>query len=390
MFAVLSPVRKALRPVALIVAGLALAACDPSALSVPGVGGPSIDTSKPVQVALLIPKSDAQAGPVALDLERAAMLALSETGAKIDLRVYDTAGSPSTAAAQAQRAVDEGAKIILGPLRQETSAAAGVAVLDEGINVLSFSNNTAVAGGNVFVLGQTFPNIADRLMDYARKQGKRSVVIVHSEDVPGQVGRISIEQAAVANGINVVSSEGYELSVEGVTATARSAGVAAANSDTIFITAEASNAAMPMLLQTLPENGADPLSVQYIGLSRWDVRPDLFSMPGAEGAWFALPDLSRQQSFAARFTAAYDSAPNPLAALGYDAVAAVAGLVKAGRRDALTARALTSGSFNGALGAFRLNENGTNSRALAIATVSGGQMSILEPAPASLGGGAGF
>ena len=148
MFAVLSPVRKALRPVALIVAGLALAACDPSALSVPGVGGPSIDTSKPVQVALLIPKSDAQAGPVALDLERAAMLALSETGAKIDLRVYDTAGSPSTAAAQAQRAVDEGAKIILGPLRQETSAAAGVAVLDEGINVLSFSNNTAVAGGN--------------------------------------------------------------------------------------------------------------------------------------------------------------------------------------------------------------------------------------------------
>ena len=247
-----------------------------------------------------------------------------------------------------------------------------------------------MAGGNVFVLGQTYPNIANRLMGYARKQGKRSVVIVHSEDVPGQVGRISIEQAAAANGISVVSSEGYELSVEGVTTTARSAGVAAANSDTIFITAEASNAAMPMLLQTLPENGADPLSVQYIGLSRWDVRPDLFSMPGAEGAWFALPDLSRQQSFAARFTAAYDSAPNPLAALGYDAVAAVAGLVKAGRRDALTARALTSGSFNGALGAFRLNENGTNTRALAIATVSGGQMSILEPAPASLGGGAGF
>lgn len=385
MFAVLSTVRKALRPAALVLSGLVLAACDPSAISLPGGGGPKVDTSKPVQVALLIPQSDAAAGNIASEIEKAARLALAETGAAIDLRVYDTAGNASTAAAQAQRAVDEGAKIILGPLRQETTAAAGVAVLDEGINVLSFSNNTAVAGGNVFVLGQTFPNIANRLMGYARKQGKRSVIIVHSDDVPGQVGRSAIEQAAAANGITVTSTQGYPLSIEGVNATAQATGSIASSSQSLFITTEANNAAMPMLLQTLPENGAAPANIQYIGLSRWDVRPDLFKLPGAEGAWFALPDQARQQSFDGRFRTANGATPNPLAGLGYDAVAAVAGLLKSGSRDALTAKALTSASFNGALGAFRLNPDGTNRRALAIATIKDGQMVILEAAPSSLG-----
>lgn len=392
MFAVLSTVRKALRPVALAVAGLALAGCDPSALSLGGPGGgtgPVVDPSQRVTVALLVPKSDAQAGSIGSDIEKAARLALAETGANIDLRVYDTAGNPSTAAAQAQRAVDEGAKIILGPLRQEATAAVGIAVLDEGINVLSFSNNTSVGGGNVFVTGQTFPNIANRLMAYARKQGKRSVVIVHSEDVPGQVGRSAIEQAAVANGITVTSSQGYQLSVEGVNATARNAGTAAANSDSIFITTEANNAAMPMLLQTLPENGATPGKTQYIGLSRWDVRPDLFRLPGAEGAWFAIPDQGRQQSFNARFSSANGAAPHPLAGLGYDAVAAVGSLLKSGNRNALTTTGLTSANFNGALGAFRLLPDGTNARALAVASVRDGQLTILEAAPNSLGA-AGF
>lgn len=392
MFAVLSTVRKALRPVALGFAGLALAACDPSAISLPGVGGgggPIVDPSMPVTVALLLPKSDPQASSVAADLEKAARLALAETGANIDLRVYDTAGSASTAAAQAQRAVDEGAKIILGPLRQEATAAAGLAVLDEGINVLSFSNNAAVAGGNVFVLGQTYPNIANRLMGYARKQGKRSVTIIHSDDVPGQVGRLAIEQAASANGISVTTALGYPLSIEGVNATAQAAGAAAGSSDSIFITTESNNAAMPMLLQTLPESGVSTASTQYIGLSRWDVRPDLFKLPGAEGAWFALPDQGHQQSYSARFSAANGGTPHPLSGLGYDGVAAVGSLLKAGKRDALTAKALTSANFNGALGAFRMLPDGTNARALAVATIKGGQMTILEPAPASLGS-AGF
>lgn len=397
MFAVLSPLRKALRPAAGLVTALALSACDPSAIGGLGVGGgnsgPKIDPNKPIQVALLLPKSDAQAASVAKSLEQAARMAVEElSGAKIELKTYDTSGAASTAAAQAQRAVDEGAKIILGPLRADAVNGAGLAVADEGINVLGFSNNPSIAGGNVFLLGPTFNNTADRLMAHARKNGKKSIVIIYSDDISGQFGRSAIELAASKNGIRVVSSEGYSLSVEGVTATAKAAAaaVAAGDADSIFITTEANNAAMPMLLNQLPANGVAPDQVQYVGLTRFDIRPDLFSLPGAEGVWFALPDQSSQTAFANRFAAKYGEAPHPLAGLAYDGITAIATLAQQGRGDALTAKALTRGTgFNGTGGVFRLTADGTNQRALSVATIKDNQMVILDPAPKSFSG-AGF
>jgi len=134
-----------------------------------------IDTSAPVTVALLIPKSSAEAGPVATSLENAARMAVADLGdVKIDLRVYDTAGNADVAAQVAQQAVDEGAKIILGPLYAEAANAAAVAVADDGVNVISFSNNPSIAGGNLFILGKTFDNTARRIVQYAANQGKKT------------------------------------------------------------------------------------------------------------------------------------------------------------------------------------------------------------------------
>ncbi len=394
MFAFLSPVRKALRPLAALSVVFAVAACDPTMITDLGgsstnASGPALTAGAPVQVALLIPKSDGGAASVAQALENATRLAIQELdGVEIDLRVYDTAGQAATAAAQAQKAVDEGAKIILGPLFSEAANAAGTAVADEGVNVLSFSNTPAIAGGNVFILGPTFANTANRLMAHARAKGKKSIVIVYSDDVPGQFGKIAIEQAATVNNIQVVASEAYALSIEGVTAAARRAGatVSSGAADTVFITTDATNAAMPMLLNQLPENGIAPEQIQYVGLTRWDVRPDLFSLPGAQGAWFALPDTQRTAAFASRYAATFNVAPHPLAGLAFDGVAAVGLLAKQGRENALSGRALTSAGFTGSGGVFRLRKDGTNQRALAIATIQNNQMVILDPAPSSLSG----
>ena len=105
---------------------------------------------------MLIPKTYQNTVSLADSLEKAARMAVGDLqSVAIDLRVYDTAGSPTIAAQVAQIAVDEGAQIILGPLYQESANAVGLAVANEGVNVLSFSNNTSIAGGNLFVLGQT-------------------------------------------------------------------------------------------------------------------------------------------------------------------------------------------------------------------------------------------
>ncbi|WP_323765998.1 penicillin-binding protein activator [Marinovum sp.] len=393
MFAVLSAARKRLRlprfarSLAASVGLIALAACEPVQLGdLGGGGGQRIDTSQPVPVALLIPKSDAGAGAVARALENAARLAVADLGTvRIDLRVYDTAGNAATAAAQAQKAVDAGAKIILGPLFGEAANAVGVQVADDNVNVLSFSNNPSIAGGNVFVLGATFRNTANRLMGFAAEQGKQTVTVVYPNNVEGQFGKAAIEAAAGTSGIQVVASEGFDFSQQGVIAAMPRISAAARQSDAVFLTSNAAGA-LPLLVQLLPENGIGPDTTQYIGLGRWDVPAQTLALPGVQGGWFALPDQSRTASFTSRYQAAYGSAPHPLAGLGFDGIAAIGALVGAGKSDALTARALTQTSgFQGTGGVFRLLPDGTNERALAVATVRGNKVVILDPAPNRFG-----
>jgi ABC-type branched-subunit amino acid transport system substrate-binding protein len=393
MFAVFAQPRKFAARALAALSVLWLAACDPVAVSLPGVGqGPSIDTSRPVPVALLVPRSEAGAATVARDLENAARLAVSDLGdVAIDLRVYDTAGNAGTAAAVAQRAADEGAGIILGPLFAEAANAAAVQVADDGLNVLSFSNNSSIAGGNLFVLGPTFENTANRLVAYAARQGRTRAVIVHPDTVEGQFGRNAIQSVAAARGMTVVATVPFPFSEAGaVEAAGRAVEAVRANgADSIFLTSTSAGA-LPLLAQLLPERGLDPSVTQYIGLARWDVPPQTLRLPGVQGGWFALPDEATAASFRARYAAAYGGQPHPLAGLAYDGIAAIGALVAQGDRNALTRGALTqSAGFQGTGGAFRLLPDGTNQRALAVATVRDGQVVILDPAPRSFRG-AGF
>lgn len=389
MFAVFPNVRKtALRAIALLAVGL-LAACEPLPLS--NSGGPSIDTSKPVPVALLVPRGSAQSGDAVLaqSLENAARLAIGDlTGVQIDLRVYDTAGSAQIAASQAEAAVADGARIILGPVYAEAANAVGLAVAGRGINVLSFSNNSSIAGGNVFVLGPTFANTANRLALFATRQGKRSVLVVHGNDVAGQTGRSAIERAL---GGSIVGSVSYDLSQQGVIEAVPviRERVGATAADAIFFTSTTAGA-LPLLTQLLPEAGVSPQTTQFIGLTRWDIPSQTLELPGVQGGWFALPDPGKSQLFRGRYEAAYAAPPHPIGGLAYDGIAAIGALVGTGNPEALTGAALTqSAGFQGVGGIFRLLPNGTNERGLAVATIQNRQVVVIDPAPQSFSG-AGF
>ncbi|MES0826303.1 penicillin-binding protein activator [Ruegeria sp. SCP11] len=390
MFTVCKPVRKLARTAAILTTAVFLAACDVGTIG----GGPSINTSEPVPVALLVPAGSGQAGDAALarSLENAARLAMADLqNVKIDLRVYDTRGSSNTAAEVAQRAVADGAKIIVGPFYSQATNSAGLAVLNSGVNVLSFSNNTSIAGGNVFVLGYTFDNTANRLVNFAGRQGKNAVVIVHSNDTAGQLGQSAIANALSNSRVNNAGSVGYDRSQQGVINSIPNikATVDASGADSIFLTATTAGA-LPLYSQLLPEAGVSPAATQYIGLTRWDIPEQTLDLPGVQGGWFALPDQTKAQTYRQRYNNTYGEAPHPNSSLAYDGIAAIAALVSQGKSNALTASALTQNAgFKGAGGIFRLRPNGTNERGLAVATIQNKQVVVIDPAPQSFTG-AGF
>jgi hypothetical protein len=383
MFALLSTARKAI--LSIFSLGLIgwLASCTPTT-------GPSpmINTSAPVQVALLVPigTGDATDAFLAQNLENAARMAIVDLqGVAIDLRVYDTGADATRAAAAATRAVDEGAKIILGPLYAEAANAAGIAVRNRGVNVLAFSNNTSIAGGNVFVLGATFENTAKRLAAYAAATGFDRIMVVHGDDVPGAVGRDAIVQAVVKSGATLAGVESYPLSQQGIlkasSLIAENATANAANS--MFLTASV-NADLPIVATMLPEHGINPAAVRYIGLTRWDITPQALTLPGLQGGIFAMPDTSVSAQFESRYATAFGGLPHPLAGLAYDGIAAIGALVAAGKSNALSTAALTqSQGFQGTAGIFRLLPDGTNERGLAVAQIQNNQVVIVDPAPRS-------
>ncbi|MDP4892941.1 penicillin-binding protein activator [Cypionkella sp.] len=390
MLSVLTRARKSLGFFCAAVAAFAISACVPAS-------GPSLGAgagSGRVQIALLTPSGSGQASDelLARSLENAARMAISDLGGtQIDLRVYGTAGQPAQAAAMASKAVAEGAQIILGPVFAQEANAAGLAVVASGVNVLAFSNNTDIAGNNVFVLGPTFDNTAARLAAFSVRQGKANIMIVHDKNTAGELGRAAIQRGVSIAGGTVVATGSYEFSQNGVVSAAPviAANARSAGAQAIFMTADTAGA-LPLISQLLADNGMGPSVTQFIGLTRWDIPAATLALPGVQGGWFAMPDPALYAQYQARYQASFSEPPHPISGLAYDGVAAIGALLRNAGPGPIPAASLTQGAgFVGVNGIFRLRADGTNERGLAIAQIQNGQAVVIEAAPRSFGG-AGF
>ena len=370
--------------------GTAVAAVSACQVTAPTIGaGPSVDRDEPVPVALLLPYGSGKQGDqvVAKAIEDAARLATADLeGAKIDLRVYNTAGSAATGASVAAQAVNDGAQVVLGPLYADVAASVGVALSDTNVPVLAFSNNTSIAGGNVFVLGSTFDNTAQRMLSFAASQGRNRIVVLHGNDTTGTVAKAAVSKAAGSSGVTIASTISYELSQAGVVGaipTVRSS-LRSSGSTGLFLTSPTSGA-LPLFAELLPEAGVNTNEVKFMGLSRWDIPAEALGLKGLQGGWFALPDPGLAAQFNNRFQAATGRAAHPLAGLGYDGISALGTIIASGA-NAIDSNALTRPSgFAGVNGVFRLKADGTNERALAIAQIVNNQVQVISPAPRRFG-----
>ena len=372
-----------------VLSAFLLAACDPIG-GAGEVGGPEIGQlvtpGQPVRVALLAPAGSGSAdwnGWRAASRTRRAWLRRTPRAPASTCASTTPPARPVSAVAQANAAADAGAQIIVGPLFADAANAVGSAMLPRNVNVLSLSNNSQVAGGNVFILGNSFENVADRLVGYGLRQGKRNVYVVAEDDVAGQLGGRAIERAIARNGARLAGRTNHPVSISGVdAATPRIAAAARSGQvDAVFMTGN-NQAVLPYLTERLAAAGVTSQVTQFMGLTRWDQPTERLRMPQLAEGWFAIPDQTLLRQFEARYADAHGEAPHPLAFLAYDGVAAVASLARTGRANALTTTGLTQrAGFAGVGGIFRLQRDGTIQRGLSVATIRGGQLVILDPAP---------
>ncbi len=354
-----------------------LAAC--TAIPRGGDGPPPVVTPDPLdslhRVALLLPVTGPD-GDVGQSIANATTLALADTKVtNVRLITYDTAQG---VAAATRRAVADGNKLILGPLRGDNVIEAAAIARPAGVPIISFSNDIGVAGQNVFLLGHLPNQSIDRVVRHAKAQGLNRFGAVVSSNVYGQRAQSSLTSAVRSAGgvlVGVQESDGSVASADAATRRLAQMG----QIDAVLI-ADSGRAAV-VAVPSLRRNGLR--NAKILGTDLWNIDGTLANSSPMYGAWFASVSDTLYNQYATKYRARFGRAPLRLSSLGYDSVLLVARVARdwrPGTRFPVSQLTDPQG-FIGVDGAFRFMANGQTERMLEVQEIQSGKFVTVSAAP---------
>jgi branched-chain amino acid transport system substrate-binding protein len=360
---------------------LALSACS-SALMTPVRPQPpvSIPTDMPetrpvTKVGLLIPLSgkDSRLGEA---MQNAASLAVSDLGDPyFEVTFADTESTPAGAASAATVAINDNAKLLLGPIFADEARAVQSAVAT--VPILPFSTDTSVAKENsTFIMGVLPQDQARHIAHFAATRDARNTLIIAQNDAYGQVMVHAFSLAARQLGRTVTgpiwASSPDTLSAQ-ITAAITQAGGRAIDSVFLPLPPDRANQTLALLRPFFADR-----SVTILGAGLWE-DADITTYPALAGGFYAGPSPAARDRFEQRYTQQFGETPPRLASLAYDATALAITINRTMGAAGFSPRTLThSNGFSGMNGLFRFGTNGVIERSLSIIqiTPSGQLMTI--------------
>ncbi len=331
------------------------------------------------RVALLVPLTGANAN-VGQAIANASTMALLDTNAdNLRITTYDTsAGAPQAAA----RAVADGNKLILGPLLGDDAVAVAATARASRVAVISYSNDSAAAGGDVFVMGHMPAAAIARVVKFARNQGSlRFAALIPVGTYGERASRAAMVAVRDAGG-SLVGMESYDRAPGSLTAAVRrlkAHGVI----DAVLIADNGRVAA-----QAAPLLKAGVGAPRLLGTELWAGDAAVAASPALNGAIFAAVSDARFARFAESYKARFGAAPYRLATMGYDSVLLTLRVAREWRPGTLfpSARLTDRSGFLGLDGAFRFGADEVVERALEVRQVKAGASTVISAAPARFEG----
>ena len=344
-----------------------------------GKGPPPVVTADPMdgmhRVALLLPVTGPDAD-VGQSIANATALALADTKAtNIRMITYDTGLG---VAAATKRAIEDGNKVILGPLRGDHVVEMAALARPAGVPIISFSNDVGVAGQNVFLLGHLPNQSIERVVRYAKSQGMNRFAGVVSSNVYGQRAQSNLTAAVRAAGGTLVGMQESNGTAASADAAARRL-AQLGDIDAVLI-ADSGRAAIATV-PALRRNGLR--TAKILGTDLWNIDGTLAGSPPMYGAWFASVSDTLYTQYATKYRARFGKAPLRLSSLGYDSVLLVARVARDWRPGTRfpVGQLTDPQGFIGVDGAFRFNANGLTDRMLEVQEIQAGKFVTVSPAP---------
>ncbi len=330
------------------------------------------------KVALLLPLSGRHKN-LGDSLQKAAEMSLFDhADDRLNVAMYDTKSTPLGARIAAQKAITEGAGLIIGPIFSNHVSEVSQVARHANINVISFSNNKSVANAGVFTLGFTPEEQIQEVFKYALERGKKSFAVMLPRNSYGSLVEKEIK----------LLQRRYEFMVDFIPYTFDSNQLVkdlnplkTLSIDALFIPEggrSLSKIVSALLYQEIPLEG-----VQFLGTGQWD-EGYILENKTLHGAWIASANPQERFAFTSKYKTAYGAQPDRLATLAYDAISMLAILKRHHGEQAFSTGVLTQPrGFNGVDGLFRLRQNGSTERKLSILSVTPTRLVSLQNAPDS-------
>lgn len=345
-----------------------------------GPVGPELpDDQNRHRVALLVPLTGSNAA-VGQSIANAANLAVLDTGGKrIRITTYDTA---TGAAGAAQRAIADGARVILGPLLADDAKLIAPYAQRARVPLISFSNDTSIAGNGTFIMGYTPVQSIDRVVRFARSKGMSKFAGLTPTGTYGERASTAFIRSVESAGGQVVTLQSFDRS-RGAIAAAVGRMAKGTGYDAVLI-ADSGRIAVQAVPLLRKSGGA---SAKVLGTELWNTESAITTMAPLQGAWFASVSDNLYNQLAAKYRARFGSAPYRIASMGYDAVLLVSRIAQDWRVGSeFPVRRLTEeGGFTGIDGPFRFGRDGVAERSLEVQEVGAGRTTTVSPAPARFG-----
>lgn len=345
---------------------------------------PRVDTGIPQdtarqRIALLVPMTGSNAG-VGQSIANATQLAILDLrNEAIRITTYDT---NLGAAAAAQKALADGNRLILGPLLADDARVVGPIARRAGVPVVTFSNDSGVAGNGTFVLGYAPAQSIARVVDYAASKGIRDFAGLVPNGLYGDRASTALLRAVEDSGGQVVSLQTYDRQPGSLTAAITRMGRASPYQAVLIADSGSVGAtAVPIIRRS-----GGP-TAQVLGTDLWNTESAVAAAPALQGAWFASVSDGLYRQYATKYRTRFGKAPYRLSSLGYDAVLLTVRIMRdwpIGTPFPID-RLSDRGGFAGLDGAFRFGPDGVAQRALEVQEIRGGTTVTVSPAPTGFG-----
>lgn len=347
----------------------------------------------PVKVAILLPLSG-QHKNLGDAMLKAAQMALFQIGHNnLELIPRDTKGTADGARDAARSAINAHAQLVLGPIFAANVRAAKPITQSARVNMIAFSTDWTLAGGNTFIMGFLPFDQVERVTKFAAKHGIRRVGVLTPSSDYGRVVSSAFQTLAPRNGITITGTTNFPTNTSNL--------APIVSTFTRFEERKAANALnqTPFDAVLMPTGGQHARAIGSL-LSHYDLPPRtvrrlgtglldeaaLASENNLEGTWFAAPSPNSRRNFEQQFTNTYGHRAPRLSTLAFDATALSAVLAKRGfqngNKPAFDKRSIASpNGFSGLDGIFRFRDNNTIERGLAVLEYRRGQIVVIDDAP---------